>query len=534
MGQPTWLRRLVSWAASQDLTAFVVPGMEIARARGLDPAAAGLCVVASPRHAAVLLLVGELPDGLARAAAVAYAQMARPRAILAVGVRPVPSLPTPDVSVTLDQRGLAAGVTRLRRLFAAGAWMPDAPVFDVPEVKPPEEEHKEMQHGAQGDQHGQVDHGGMEGMQHGQMAHTRHGGMMTHGDMGGMQHGGMGGGFMSMVRMTKDLPRSPDGLPMEWVEAPFGPLFPGLPGGLALTFTLDGNTVQQAHVTRGTVTRRLTESWPGPAVGFPDRFARLDPLVPVTYRLLAHRTLEDAGGSMIDDATACRCVGALERECAASHLGWLASFGFQLGDDWLAQRAAALQHALLHATAVGMVAHLQPRVADFVRRVHRVPLLQRRLAGIGRLGANEAVGMCRPVARAAGHTIDARLDDPLYRRLGFAPIVRDGNDALARLWVRLAEVEQSLALVLAAHALSTPDTPVPANATGTGRATVETPRGAATLSLMLAHGDVRDVTLDTPSMHHVRPVESVAEGQEVADALAGVASLDLSPWEADR
>ena len=37
-------------------------------------------------------------------------------------------------------------------------------------------------------------------------------------------------GFMSMVEMTKDLPRSSDDLPMEWVEAPFGPLFPGLPG----------------------------------------------------------------------------------------------------------------------------------------------------------------------------------------------------------------------------------------------------------------------------------------------------------------
>jgi Ni,Fe-hydrogenase III large subunit len=51
---------------------------------------------------------------------------------------------------------------------------------------------------------------------------------------------------------------------------------------------------------------------------------------------------------------------------------------------------------------------------------------------------------------------------------------------------------------------------------------------------MLAHGEVRDVTLETPSMHHLRLVTSVAEGQEVADALAGVASLDLSPWEADR
>ncbi|TAL91889.1 MAG: Ni Fe-hydrogenase III large subunit, partial [Rhodanobacter sp.] len=44
-----------------------------------------------------------------------------------------------------------------------------------------------------------------------------------------------------MVDVTKDLPRSRDGLPMEWVEVPFGPMFPGLPGGLLLTLTLDGD-----------------------------------------------------------------------------------------------------------------------------------------------------------------------------------------------------------------------------------------------------------------------------------------------------
>ena len=64
------------------------------------------------------------------------------------------------------------------------------------------------------------------------MDHEHHEGMKEHGgDSGGhdhMDHGDMG--FMSMVEMTKDLPRSSDDLPMEWVAAPFGPLFPGLPG----------------------------------------------------------------------------------------------------------------------------------------------------------------------------------------------------------------------------------------------------------------------------------------------------------------
>src|SRR5690606_25210509 len=69
----------------------------------------------------------------------------------------------------------------------------------------------------------------------------------SHGDHG--DHGGHGQadhddlGFMSMVEVTRDMPRSADGLPMDRIEVPFGPCFPGLPGGLLLTLTLDGDGV---------------------------------------------------------------------------------------------------------------------------------------------------------------------------------------------------------------------------------------------------------------------------------------------------
>jgi hypothetical protein len=45
---------------------------------------------------------------------------------------------------------------------------------------------------------------------------------------------------------------------------------------------------------------------------------------------------------------------------------------------------------------------------------------------------------------------------------------------------------------------------------------------------------VEDVELDTSSARHLGLVESVAEQHELADALVGVASLDLSPWEVTR
>jgi len=371
---------------------------------------------------------------------------------------------------------------------------------------------------------------------------------MQHDDMGGTDMGGMhmGGGGMSMVMMTQNLPRSPDGLPMEWVEAPFGPLFPGLPGGLALTFTLDGDAVAEATFTPGTVARGLESSWPGVAATLPARLARLDPLAPVAYRLLAIRALEDAAGVAVDEGTARARVGALERERAVSHLGWLAGFAALLGDHWIAERAATLQRALLEAVDIATVARLERAARAFVRRVRRTPYLHRRLAGIGqprplrtaqpgpdaRVAARSVAW--GPTARAGGAATDARADDPVYRRLGFAPVVRAGDDARARLDVRLAEVEQSLALVVAVDAIAAPDHLVSPGMEGVGVAVVETPRGAATVRLTVADGVVHDLGLATPSARLAPLIAEVAEGREVADALAGVASLDLSPWEMDR
>jgi Ni,Fe-hydrogenase III large subunit len=45
---------------------------------------------------------------------------------------------------------------------------------------------------------------------------------------------------------------------------------------------------------------------------------------------------------------------------------------------------------------------------------------------------------------------------------------------------------------------------------------------------------VTALDLTTPSTAHLAFVTPVAEGREVADALVGIASLDLSPWELGR
>lgn len=541
--EPSFFRRLVSRAMARELSAFVVPGAEIVRAHGLDLPASGLAEAITPRHASVLVVVGELPEELAESAIVAYAQMPRPRAVLALGASEA-SLPTaPDFSGALDQGSLESGVAELRRLFSEAVFDTRAEDFEAavlestieyacpmhPEVVQDEPGacHKcgmdlvAQEAGGGEHDHGKHDHGDSEDEQE-----THEESSEEEGDE--IPSPVSGDDFMSMLEMTEGAPRGSDGLQMEWVRTPFGPLFPGLPGGLTLAFTLGGDTVEQVEYGSAANGRGDLR---GAAASLGERAAGLDPLSPVSYRLLASRALEDAIGRDPDGNTELARVLALERERAASHLSWLAGFGKIIGYEWLVRRAGDLQLAARKAEA-GEIAELREEARRLARRVDRTPLLRRRLAGIGEVSdPREATG---PASRASGAGDDVRASEKIYAELGFESLVREEGDALARLRLRLAEIEQSLGLVEnTVHpgiGAAFPEASMPKTASGPGLASVETPRGAATLSLTLEEGSVVSAELDTPSKTHLRLVEEVTLQREVGDALVGVASLDLSPW----
>ncbi|GBE08764.1 formate hydrogenlyase subunit 5 precursor [bacterium BMS3Abin11] len=358
-----------------------------------------------------------------------------------------------------------------------------------------------------------------------------HADMDSHGDQGNMDHSTMNHddmAFMSMVDVTKDLPRSGDGLPMEWIEAPFGPFFPGLPGGLLLTLTLDGDTVAGSDARSLIENRELLQNSSMDAKSFIARLTSFEPLAPVAYQYLACRALESAADMEVPADTACARIGALERQRITSHLGWLALFGQQTGFDWLMRRSTSLQLKCQHADLEQILA-LKPAIQTLARRLHRTPLLKPRTVGIGRIAPDAE--LCGPIARAAGKNHDARSTDRTYTSLGFSPANRKGGDAYARLYLRLDEIIHSLMLVEAAGAI---ELPIPANigeASGTGKAEVETPRGLAKLQLTLEMGKVTTAQLDTPSTHHLTLIEPLIEQQELGDALVAVGSLDLSPWE---
>jgi NADH-quinone oxidoreductase subunit D len=265
-----------------------------------------------------------------------------------------------------------------------------------------------------------------------------------------------------------------------------------------------------------------------------DRLAQLDPLASTAYRILAWRALEQAAGSEPDEREMRRRIAALERERAASHLIWLGRFGFLLGDAWLARRASSFARTIRSADEAQAYGDTRDRIAAFLRRVRQTPLLRERLHGVGRIEPESTPDLRGPVARACGRADDTRQGDPGYGAVGFAPVVEQGCDASARLSVRLAEIEQSLELIRVVAIDGSPAKPTSAPGTRTGRASVETPRGSASLVVTLAEGQVLDISLEGPSSANLHLVDGVAVGHELADGLMGIASLDLSPWELDR
>lgn len=579
-GRGTFVRRLIAVATSRDLRVLVLPGPEVAWMQGLNLRDAGLQLAATPRHANVLLVIGPLPSRLCQAAAILYAQMVRPRAILALGADTSQPLPPADIRAVLSPTGLLDGISRLRQALATGAFSPDTSDFDADvlhgDVKYVCPRHPEIVRDAPGDcpkcgmqleardqsgvdsadsEHSHAGHGGHQqnldasesadppgsdshDRKHGEAAahpdqedpdtqgHARHsdGNASDHHDAN-HDHSDMD--FMSMVEVTRDLPRSRDGLAMDWMDVPFGPFFPGLPGGLELQLTLDGDGVARGRATYPQEGSLCRDHHPD-VTRFVGQFSATMRSAPVAFGLLACLAIDQAAGYRPDAPTTRARLGALERERVASHLGWLALSGQQVGLDWLTHAATRLQGDVLNAD-VERLKTLRPALEALRRRIARTPLLKAQLAGIGVTGTGTLRG---PVARAAGQLQDLRLAEDIYGDLGFEPACGQGADAYARWQVRLQEIIQSLDLVTSLGAIRLPAAPDGVgDLSGTGQAAVETPRGQAHLRVSLDRGRVTAVELDSPSRHHYDLVPALVEHQELGDAVVAVGSLDLSPWE---
>jgi hypothetical protein len=313
-------------------------------------------------------------------------------------------------------------------------------------------------------------------------------------------------GFMSMIEMTDGTPRSSDGLQMEWITTPFGPFFPGLPGGLALDLTLDGDTVVEARPGSLVARADLLQDGPLPAAEYVAKLAAEMRLTPVSYGLLACRAIEAATGLAPDEDTEQRRAAAQEREKITSHLFWLAQMGRQLGLVRIGRRAATL----------GLVVRCADQAA-----------IRGQMVAIGRL-----VAQIRDTRFLAGRLAATGQLPPGAEWLGPTDADTAGiNTAAGRLAARLTDITESLVRIDSAPGITLPELANIADVSGHGEASLETPRGVASLHVEIDAGRVVTAELDTPSARHIALVGAITQQRELADALVAVASLDLSPWE---
>lgn len=338
----------------------------------------------------------------------------------------------------------------------------------------------------------------------------------------------MGGDFMSMMQMTKDIPRSEDGLAMEMNDASFGPFHPGLPGGLLIKMKLDGDTVIKATVEKGIVSRNFLQHFPKEPALLTGCLSQLNPLLHYTYAILVHKAISNAVGK---DGSG-SIVALLEKDRIASHLNWLGLFSKAIGGRELHYRASQLCFAWQSDRADTSA------IQNLIRNIKKTPYIKRRLAGIEMIPKDKLQFLTGPVARAAGLKIDARLSMPAYQKKNFEPVVLQENNVWGCLLIRLAEIEQSITLISNEDVNKKNFLPERMISYETdrqlkGEAVLEAPNGRISLQIELEDVQVKALSVQMASAALAGMVPDVTKGKELANALVSVAALAISPWEVD-
>jgi NADH-quinone oxidoreductase subunit D len=178
-------------------------------------------------------------------------------------------------------------------------------------------------------------------------------------------------------------------------------------------------------------------------------------------------------------------------------------------------------------------------------------IFQERTCNVGVIDRDTAVrwGVTGPALRAAGVDWDVRRDAPysIYDRFDFevpsgaAPMAGVVGDCFARHWIRVKEVEASVAIVRQALA-QMPAGPVQATLPKSFRPPAgevyvrgENPRGELACYFVSEGKDTAyRCRCRGPSFSNIAVITEVAEGVLVADLVALIGSLDIVLGEVDR
>jgi Ni,Fe-hydrogenase III large subunit len=337
-------------------------------------------------------------------------------------------------------------------------------------------------------------------------------------------------------------------------QIPVGPVHAGIIEPGHFRFTANGETVVRLEARLGYVHKGIERLMAGADLERAAKLAgRISGDSTVAYALAFARAAEAALG--VEAPARAHWLRALmaELERLANHFGDIgaicndAAFALMhahcgvLRERVLRAADAAFGHRLMRDRIVpgGVAADLAPEGATALRALveetrRRFPALvglydntaslQDRTVGTGVLRAELArqYGAGGHVGRASGRAFDARawVRYPPYDQLSLEVPVLEAGDVNARVWVRIREAEQSLALI-AQLADNLPAGPLHAPAhlrAGEGMALVEGFRGDILVWLRLdAHGRIARCHLRDPSWFQWPLLEAVIEGAIVGD-----------------
>jgi Ni,Fe-hydrogenase III large subunit len=217
-----------------------------------------------------------------------------------------------------------------------------------------------------------------------------------------------------------------------------------------------------------------------------------------------------------------QCGVLRERTLRAAHAG----FGHRLMMDCVVPGGVAVDLAPEGAAPLrDLLAEIGRRFPELVELYDNTASLQDRTVttGILKPALARQFGAGGYVGRASGRAFDARraIAYPPYDSLKFDVPVLDGGDVNARVWVRIREIEQSVALIEQILA-GLPKGPLRARAetatAGEGLGFAEGFRGDIMVSLRLgSDGRIARCHLRDPSWFQWPLLEAVIEGNIVAD-----------------
>jgi Ni,Fe-hydrogenase III large subunit len=319
-------------------------------------------------------------------------------------------------------------------------------------------------------------------------------------------------------------------------------------------FTANGETVVRLEARLGYTHKGTEALMRGADLARAARLAgRVSGDSTVAYALAFSRAVEAAAGAEVPARAVWLRALLAELERAANHLGDIGAICNDAAYSMLHAHCAMLREEVLRASADcfghrllmdrilpgGVAADLEPQGGE---RLHGlVRLLRRRFPPLVTLYDDAAslqdrtigAGILKPelarrfgcggfIGRASGRAFDARRMPayPPYDQLRFVLPARNDGDVNARIWVRVREVEQSLAMIeqiLAALPNGAIQAPVPP-AAAEGAALVEGFRGDVFVWVRIARdGLVERCHLRDPSWFQWPLLEAAIEGNIVAD-----------------